>query len=143
MSFPGSNKQTLPKPGAALQTPLFDSVIDSLLVCENIFTTPPRPNGWRCYNFQGNSKSQRASKSHYWFKSYGDFPEWVDFAYWWSCIGKGLLLQPRKQACLEVFTMSFLATKEKTLQYLKNKMALLLTLFLPKNKNSNWYTPDI
>ena len=45
MSFPGSNKQTLAKPGAALQTPLFDSVIDSLLVCENIFTTPPRPNG--------------------------------------------------------------------------------------------------
>ena len=35
-------------------------------------------------------KSWRASKSLYWFKSYGDFAEWVDFAYWWSGIGKGL-----------------------------------------------------
>ena len=34
-------------------------------------------------NLEGN-------KSLYWFKSYGDFAEWVDFAYWWSCIGKGL-----------------------------------------------------
>ena len=22
------------------------------------------------------------SKLHYWFESYGDFAEWVDFAYW-------------------------------------------------------------
>ena len=29
-----------------------------------------------------------------WFKSYGDFAEWVYFAYWWSCSGKGLSLQP-------------------------------------------------
>ena len=29
----------------------------------------------------GDSKSQRASKSHYWFQSYGGFAEWVDFAY--------------------------------------------------------------
>ena len=36
------------------------------------------------------SKSWRASKSLYWFKSYGNFAERVDFAYWWSCIGKGL-----------------------------------------------------
>ena len=42
----------------------------------------------------GDSKSQRASKSHNWFKSYGDFAEWVDFAYQWSCIGKRLRLQP-------------------------------------------------
>ena len=27
---------------------------------------------------------------HYWFKSYGNIAEWVDFDYWWSCIGKGL-----------------------------------------------------
>ena len=25
---------------------------------------------------------------HYWFKSNGDFAEWVDFAYWWSFIGE-------------------------------------------------------
>ena len=32
-----------------------------------------------------------ASKSHYNFKGFGDFAEWVDFVCWWSCIGKGLL----------------------------------------------------
>ena len=26
---------------------------------------------------------------HYWFKSYGDFGEWMYFAYWWSFIGGG------------------------------------------------------
>ena len=40
--------------------------------------------------FFRNSISWRASKSLFWFKSYGDFAERVDFAYWWSCIGKGL-----------------------------------------------------
>ena len=49
--------------------------------------------------FLGDSKSRRASKSHYWFKSYGNFAEWVNFAYWWRCIGKGLRLQPAQQAC--------------------------------------------
>ena len=29
-------------------------------------------------------------KGHHWFKSYSHLTEWVDFAYWWSCIGKGL-----------------------------------------------------
>ena len=41
------------------------------------------------YNIFGDSKSQRASKFHYWFKSCGDFAEWVDFAYWWSFIAAG------------------------------------------------------
>ena len=27
---------------------------------------------------------------------------WVDFAYWWSCNGKGLRLQPAQQACLGI-----------------------------------------
>ena len=40
--------------------------------------------------------------------SYGDIAEWVDFAYWWSCIGKGLRLEPAQQAC-------------KWLYYIKNK----------------------
>ena len=48
-------------------------------------------------HFLGDSKSQRASKLNYWFKSYGDFAEWVNFACWWRCIGKGL--QPAQQAC--------------------------------------------
>ena len=34
----------------------------------------------------GDFKSRRASKLHYWFKSYG---KWVDLAYWWSFIGGG------------------------------------------------------
>ena len=39
--------------------------------------------------FFGDSKSRRASKSHYWFKTYGVFAEWVDFAYWWSFSEEG------------------------------------------------------
>ena len=47
----------------------------------------------------GDSKSQMASTSHYWFNSYGNFAEWVGFACWWSCIiRKGLYLQPVQQA---------------------------------------------
>ena len=38
---------------------------------------------------QNVSKSQRASKSPQWFKSYGHFTEGVDFAYWWSFSGGG------------------------------------------------------
>ena len=41
----------------------------------------------------------RASKLLYWIKSYGNFADLVDFAYWWSCIGKGLRLRPAEQAC--------------------------------------------
>ena len=32
--------------------------------------------------FLRDSKFQRPSKLHYWFKSYGDFAQWMDFAYW-------------------------------------------------------------
>ena len=42
-----------------------------------------------CHFFR-DSKSWRASKSLYWFKSYGNFAEWVDFEYWWSCTRNGL-----------------------------------------------------
>ena len=38
-------------------------------------------------------------KGHYWFKSYGNFAEWVVCAHWWSSIGKGLRLEPAQQAC--------------------------------------------
>ena len=53
--------------------------------------------------FLGDFKSRRASKSHFWFKSYGNFAEWVDFAHWWSFIGKGLLLQPAQQAVFPAY----------------------------------------
>ena len=32
------------------------------------------------------------------FKSYGDLAERLDFAYWWSCIGKGLRLHVQNTA---------------------------------------------
>ena len=79
-----------------------------LILCENIFTGPPRPNDWRscfhlwnrlCWKILENSKSLRASKSHHWFKSFGEFAEIGDFAYWWSCIRKGLRLKPAQEAC--------------------------------------------
>ena len=47
-----------------------------------------------------DSKSQRASKLHYWFKSYGNFVDLVNFAYWLSCIGKGKRLQPAAAAAV-------------------------------------------
>ena len=37
---------------------------------------------------------------HHWLKMYGYFCEWVYFSYWWSCIGKGLRLQPVQPTCL-------------------------------------------
>ena len=40
-----------------------------------------------------------ASKPHQWFKSYDHFTKRMNFAYWWSLIGKGLRLQPAQQAC--------------------------------------------
>ena len=46
-----------------------------------------------------HSKYQRILISHHWFKRKSNFAEWVDFAYWWSCIWKGLRLQPAQQAC--------------------------------------------
>ena len=92
------------------------------MVCENIFTAPPRPNGCRwcshswnsiCHNFLGESKSRRASKSHNWFKRNGDFAEWVDFTHWWSFIGKGLFLQPAQQACflLDIIFIKYVLSK--------------------------------
>ena len=39
-----------------------------------------------------------------WVKSYVDFAAWdLD---WWSCIWKGLRLQPAKQACLKLEELS-------------------------------------
>ena len=39
------------------------------------------------------------------FKSYGHFSEGLDFAYWWSFIGKGLRLQPAQQACFDLIML--------------------------------------
>ena len=63
---------------------------------------PPHFNGLRwyfqswnrlCWQILGAYKSQRASKLHDCFKSYGYFAEREALSYWWSCIRKGLRLQ--------------------------------------------------
>ena len=45
-----------------------------------------------------DSKSQRASKLHYWFKSYYDFAERVDFFYWWTFSGGGPAINKTTQS---------------------------------------------
>ena len=78
--------------------------------------------------FLGNSKSQRASKLHF-FKSH--FAEWVDFAHWWSFIGKGLRLQPAQKACFKI--QDFLiwpARYKKSQQYFFEKNKSLLRILL-------------
>ena len=54
----------------------------------------------------GHSTSESTSKLHHWFNSYGDFAEFVNLAYWWSCIGKGLRQQPVQHAIFFPFTFS-------------------------------------
>ena len=48
-----------------------------------------------------------ASKSHQWFKSYSHFTEGVEFARWWSFIGKGLRLQPAQKGLFKFDAASF------------------------------------
>ena len=43
-----------------------------------------------CCTGVGHSKSQRVSELQKNFKRYNKFVEWVDLAYWWSCIEKVL-----------------------------------------------------
>ena len=64
------------------------------MVCENIFLAPPRPN------VEDGAFSHKID----YVTSYGDFAEWMDFAYWWSCIEEGLRLQPAQQACFSLIT---------------------------------------
>ena len=62
------------------------------------------------WHFFRDSKSWRASKLLvHWFKSYGNFAEWVDFAYWWSCIGKGLPCSLHSRLVFMYFHILFLS----------------------------------
>ena len=61
------------------------------------------------HNDLEHCKSQRASKSLLWFKSSSHFTEGVDWAYWWSCIGKGLRLQPAQKAFFFAYLHSSLS----------------------------------
>ena len=72
--------------------------------------------GYRSYHFRHLLQNQklymmaRFSSNHSldlylpkslgpWFKSYSNFAEYVDFAFWWSFIEQGLRLQPAQKAC--------------------------------------------
>ena len=95
ISYYWSVQQTRAKPGAALQTSL--SLIHWLshpLVKISLRRRHAQKvkNGASSQkrNYFRDSKSWRAFKLLYRVKSYADFAECVDFAYWWSCIRKGL-----------------------------------------------------
>ena len=57
----------------------------------------------------GNSKSLRASKLHYWFKSYGNFAEWI--AYWRSFSGGGSAINGATTSSFLVEIYTFLVFK--------------------------------
>ena len=59
------------------------------------------------YVFKREYKSWRGSKSLHWVRSYGDFSEQVDFTKEWSCIRKGLRLQPAQQAWFYIYRLVF------------------------------------
>ena len=61
----------------------------------------------------------------YWFTSYNGFAESVDFAYWWSCIGKGLRLEPAQQACFKYSGLFFLGDLGKARECSKNNSPLI------------------
>ena len=48
------------------------------------------------------------SKSNIWFKSYGNFTEWVDFVDWWSFIGKACLSNKLSNKLFNVQTPSLI-----------------------------------
>ena len=49
----------------------------------------------------GDQLGKTSEKSRLLLDIFPNVIERVDFAYWWSCIGKGLRLQPVQQACFE------------------------------------------
>ena len=53
-------------------------------------------NYW--HRFRAFLSSKNNKKLQSWGKKYGYFEEWVDFAYWWSCIRKGTA----QQACSSI-----------------------------------------
>ena len=64
--------------------------------------------------FLGDYKFQRASKSHYWFKSYNNCVEWVYFAYWLSFIGGGSAINRATPSSLRHVIYSILCIALKT-----------------------------
>ena len=58
---------------------------------------------FRAYLFLQNIKIA----SLHWFKNYVNFAQWVNFAYLWSCIGKGLRLHLGSRFVSEIGLLSF------------------------------------
>ena len=74
---------------------------------------------------QGDSKYWKVSKLHYWFKSYSTFAELVDFAYWWSFISGGSVLNG---AILSSYEIIFYAVQFSELSFLSNIQYILNTI---------------
>ena len=74
--------------------------------------------------FFRDSLSWRAFKLLHWFKSYGDFAELVNFAYWWSVSGLFLYIYPSRWPKLTGATL-------QTRWSLICRFGLFVTLFLP------------
>ena len=98
----GNNQQTRTKPEAALQKPL--SLIYLLIkYLTNYFIL--RSVRRRSTQKVGDTSSIFfyllcfTGLGHNQFKSYSNFAEVVDFAYWWRGIGKGLFMQSANEAC--------------------------------------------
>ena len=82
-----------------------DPLVKISLWCHHTLMVGDGASSHKIYYIKLDSESWRASKLHYWFKSYSNFAEWVDFAYRWSCIGKGVRLQLAQQVCSNRFSM--------------------------------------
>ena len=59
------------------------------------------------YNFLEDSKSRMASKLHNWFKSNGNFAEWVDRVHWWSFSGGGSAINGATPSILNILAKHF------------------------------------
>ena len=98
---------------------------------------------WLFHKDQELYKSRRERKSHQCFDSYSHFTEGVDFAYWWSCIWKGLRLQRAQQACFTKLCAFFWAYFPSSVHNAKArpyKAPILSVLTLGfDNANFGWY----
>ena len=75
---------------------------------------------------------------HYWFKSYGDFAEWVDFDYWWIFSGGGSAVH---RATLSSFNRSCVAGAVLHTALLLDQIGYLCLYVCPKFQISS--EPDI
>ena len=74
---------------------------------------------------------------HYWFRSYGNFAEWIDFAYWWSFSAGGSAIDGATPSNLktEYYTLVTLDTSQPALAGIGN-IAFSLSKTKGKIRNS-------